>query len=66
MIYSIIVLTTGIYIGQEYDIIPSIRLLCLNVLSYLRNLQEINNPPIQQNNIPTWIIQSIQRYFIRQ
>jgi len=37
-------LVTGIYAGQEYEILPSIRILIANILIYLRNLRD----PIEQ------------------
>jgi hypothetical protein len=43
MIYTIFILFTGVYLGQEYNIIPSIRIIFANLMFYLRGLQEPNN-----------------------
>ena len=40
MLYTIIILISGVYIGQEYEIIPSIRILSANLLIHLRNLRD--------------------------
>ena len=40
MIYTIIILISGVYIGQEYEILPSVRILIANLLIYLRNLRD--------------------------
>ena len=37
MIYSLICLLTGIYIGQEYQlIIPNVRVLGISILAFIR------------------------------
>lgn len=40
MIYTICILCIGIYLGQEYTIIPSVRSIVDNIMFYLR---EVNN-----------------------
>lgn len=40
MLYTLCILLTGIYLGQEYDIIPSIRILINSTLLYLRTLRD--------------------------
>jgi hypothetical protein len=45
MLYSLFVLTFGIYLGQEYTI-PNIRLVGINLLRYIETLQ---NEPERQN-----------------
>ena len=45
MLYTIVILVSGVYIGQEYFIIPSVRILIENALIYLRNLRD---PIVQQ------------------
>jgi hypothetical protein len=39
MFYSLFVLTLGVYLGQEYNIIPSIKLLGLGLLNNLQKIQ---------------------------
>jgi hypothetical protein len=66
MLYTLSVFITGIYMGQEYDMIPSIRLLFMNLLFYLRGLQHINNQQVNQQvieNAPIWF-DYIRRYII--
>lgn len=40
MLYTIAILISGVYIGQEYQILPSVRILIANFLIYLRNLRD--------------------------
>jgi len=40
MLYTIAILISGVYIGQEYQILPSVRILMANLLIYLRNLRD--------------------------
>lgn len=42
MLYSIFMLISGIYVGQEYDVIPSIKLVTINLINYVRNNLENN------------------------
>lgn len=39
MLYTIFLLLSGIYIGQEYAIIPSVRIIGRNLLVYLNTLR---------------------------
>jgi len=41
MLYTLCVLITGIYLGQEYDIIPPVKFLAIQVLYLFKN--EIDN-----------------------
>ena len=43
MIYSAILLTLGIYLGQEYQVIPSIKILGLTLYNYLETLRQNQN-----------------------
>jgi hypothetical protein len=52
MLYTLSVFITGIYMGQEYDMIPSIRILFMNILLYLRGIS--NNQNIVEN-APNWV-----------
>jgi uncharacterized protein YqgC (DUF456 family) len=49
MIWDIIVFIFGIYVGQEYNILPSIKLLFFGALSYLKTIQE-NNTETEPTN----------------
>jgi hypothetical protein len=40
MLYTIAILISGVYIGQEYQILPSVRILMANLFVYLRNLRD--------------------------
>lgn len=40
MMYTLLVLFSGIYLGQEYVIIPSIRIIGINMFVYLQSLKE--------------------------
>lgn len=48
MIYSLICLLTGIYIGQEYQlIIPNVRVLGLSILAFVK--EKYNEEQNKQN-----------------
>jgi uncharacterized protein YqgC (DUF456 family) len=40
MIYTVVTLAIGIYIGQEYPLLPSIKLLGLSFLEYLNTFKK--------------------------
>ena len=40
MLYTIIILISGIYIGQEYQVLPSMKIIITNLVIYLRNLKD--------------------------
>ena len=50
MLYSLTVLICGVYIGQEYNIIPSVRILATSVLVYLQNVRD----PVRDQNDDIW------------
>lgn len=57
MLYTILVLISGVYLGQEYSMIPSIRMLTLYVLNYVNSIsnKQSENNDIQddiQNDVP--------------
>jgi len=55
MLYTIIVLATGVYFGQEYQILPSVRILIANLMIYLRNLRDpIENVVQAHQNRPIY------------
>ena len=47
MIYSTLLILFGIYVGQEYPVIPSVRLMAIGFLRYIKetneNLKNDNN-----------------------
>jgi hypothetical protein len=43
MFYSILLLLSGIYIGQEYHNLPSVRVMSITILNYLKNLKNDSN-----------------------
>jgi len=47
MFYSILLLLSGIYIGQEYHNLPSVRVMSIVILNYLKNLKNDN---VNDNN----------------
>ena len=40
MLYTTVVLVLGIYLGQEYTIIPRISVLVISMLNYLNQVQK--------------------------
>lgn len=59
MLYSLFVLTLGIYLGQEYTI-PNVRIIGINLLQYLTDdkaislakyLENLKNENIRENNV---------------
>jgi hypothetical protein len=47
MIYTIFVLTFGVFIGQEYPLLPSIKLLAISCYDYLNTFKK---EPDNNNN----------------
>jgi hypothetical protein len=46
MIYTLFVLTFGVFIGQEYPLLPSIKLLAISCYDYINTFKketDINN-----------------------
>jgi hypothetical protein len=51
MIYSLICLLTGIYIGQEYQlVIPNIRVLSLSIITFIQEKYKEEHDRIQDEN----------------
>lgn len=61
MLYTVFILFTGIYLGQEFVIIPSVRVIVANLMVYLRGLPDPNNQQNVAENAHGWI-QTIRRY----
>lgn len=49
MLYTIFVLLTGVYIGQEYSIVPSVKIVAVYCLNYLNSLKENADNNLQRN-----------------
>ncbi len=43
MLYTLFVLCTGVYLGQEFTVIPSVKVAILNLLVYLKNNETIRD-----------------------
>lgn len=61
MLYTFFVLFSGVYLGQEFDIIPSVRIIIANLMVYLRDLPD----PVREENVANagWF-QTVKRYFL--
>lgn len=61
MLYTFFVLFSGIYLGQEFDILPSVRIIVGNLMIYLRGLPD---PTRVDNaaNAAGWF-QTVKRFF---
>ena len=58
MFYTLFVLTVGVYLGQEYTLIPRVRIYFNTFLQSLKS----SPPPIQQSKPDTTIIDTIKKY----
>jgi hypothetical protein len=59
MFYEIVLLTIGVYIGQEYNTIPSVRLVVVKAIGYCGLFKSGEQQP--QNNSVIMTILSIIR-----
>lgn len=64
MLYTLFVLFTGVYLGQEFAIIPSVRIIIANLMVYLRGLPDPNNGENVRNVVENagWF-GTVRRYF---
>ena len=62
MLYTLFILFGGIYLGQEYDIIPSVKILLANMFLYLRSLKDPTNNLVVDENAPTYF-ERFKNYF---
>lgn len=65
MLYTLFVLLTGVYLGQEFAVLPSVRILIANLMVYLRGLPDPNNGGENVRNIipnAGWFA-TLRRYF---
>jgi hypothetical protein len=60
MLYTIFILFTGVYLGQEFVMIPSVRVIVANIMVYLRGLPDPGNERVVEN-AQGWF-QTIRRY----
>jgi uncharacterized protein YqgC (DUF456 family) len=63
MIYTAVVLVIGIYLGQEYTIIPSIKIMLLGMLSYLKQIQEQAQAKEADSSTTTTTEYIVNKYF---
>lgn len=63
MLYTLFVLMTGVYLGQEFAIIPSVRIIIANLMVYLRGLPDPNAAENVRRVVDTtgWLA-TIRRY----
>lgn len=47
MLYSVVLILFGIYVGQEYPVVPSIRLMSISLLHYIKQ----RNDEVQKETI---------------
>mgnify|MGYP000078432040 CR=1 FL=1 len=61
MLYTFFVLFSGIYLGQEFDILPSVRIIVGNLMVYLRRLPD----PVRPENVvnATRWFENVKKYF---
>jgi uncharacterized protein YqgC (DUF456 family) len=51
MLYSIFLLLIGVYVGQEYPVIPSVKLITLSLLRYIKDKsEEVDKDPELRSN----------------
>ena len=50
MLYSLTVLIAGIFLGQEYVMVPSVKILATNLIVYLQNLKNPTEIEIEIDN----------------
>lgn len=65
MLYTLFILLTGIYLGQEFSIIPSIKIIITNMMINFRGLPEQDNIKLFENinnNENIGWLQTIKRY----
>jgi hypothetical protein len=43
MLYTLLVLFTGVYLGQEFTVIPSVKIAILNLIVYMKKNETIND-----------------------
>lgn len=65
MLYTIFVLLTGVYIGQEYAVVPSVKIVAVYCINYLNSLKENENNQreLAQNDADTtytWLLRKFK------
>ena len=64
MIASFVFIILGVYIGQEYAILPNVKILTLHVLSYIKNnIDNIDNIDNINDNKNTIKIEEDTSYY---
>jgi hypothetical protein len=65
MIYSTLLLLFGIYIGQEYPVVPSVRLMAFSVLRYLKETNEKIQNESDETSSSQSTLESLLKNFIK-
>jgi len=65
MFYSILLLLSGIYIGQEYHNLPSVRVMSIVIFNYLKNLKNDNVNNDNNNNNDNSYYSQLFSYFLK-
>jgi hypothetical protein len=55
MIYTCFVLVVGIFIGQEYDTVPSVKTMVLNLANFLASHANLTVPASGDDSHTSWI-----------
>lgn len=69
MLYTLFILLTGIYLGQEFSVIPSVKIIITNIMINFRGLPAQDNITLfenidnnNNNNENIGLLQTIKRY----
>lgn len=61
MLYTLFILLTGVYIGQEYTIVPSVKIVAVYCLNYLNSLKEVQvNQENEEITTYTWLLKKLK------
>jgi hypothetical protein len=64
MLYSLFLIGFGIFLGQEYTVIPSIKIAVISTLDYIKQVQDTPQPQAQPEF--TNYINLFKNYFNKQ
>lgn len=59
MIYSTLLILFGIYVGQEYPVIPSVRLMSIGLMRYIKQ----KNDELQRESETTQDERTMENFF---
>lgn len=65
MLYTLLVLFTGVYLGQEFTVIPSVKVAILNLILYMKSNDTTNdiNDTVDKHYSVTEIINWLKEKF---